>query len=118
MWSYWEKLCLYLVNDEFDADMRPLVKGVWINHRFDYDVYKVSLWTSNFEENLDKQHRIGRKMKEILHLDCMGALVFETNETAIEKNEKQKIFKLKRYCKKSYQKIKRLKNRLNLTMRL
>ena len=81
MRSYWEKLCLCLVNDTFDAELRPFIQGIWLTQRIKYD--KVSIWTSNYEENLDEQHRIGRQMREILLLRRMIVLVFEPHEASI-----------------------------------
>ena len=76
------KLCLALITDKFDADLRTLLKGVWLNQRSKYD--KVSLWTSDCMENLDKQHRIGRQMKDILNLTFMVVIVYEPHETSIQ----------------------------------
>ena len=82
MWSYWEKCCLYLVEDKFDADLRPLLNGVWLNLRLKYD--KVSMWTSDADaSHLNEQHRIGRQMRALFKLD-FNVVVFEPHEASIQ----------------------------------
>ena len=79
--GHWQRLCWLVANEEFDPDMMPLINGVWLNVKLKSE--KLSLWTSGFEENIDMQHRIGRKMRELLEVRIM-ALVFEPHEISSE----------------------------------
>jgi len=71
-----------LVEDKFDADLTPLLNGVWLNLRLKYD--KVSLWTSDADgSRLSEQHRIGRQMRALLKLG-FTVVVFEPHEASIQ----------------------------------